>query len=56
MTMDGKEKRSNTNYNEEINRAKSSRNNTLKDTDPMVEKEGFLGVDNLDRMRRRKIR
>lgn len=43
-------------YNEEIDRAKSARNSQLKDTDPMVEKEGFLGVDDLDKMRRRKIR
>ena len=43
-------------YNEEIDRAKIARNNQLKDTDPMVEKEGFLGVDDLDRMRRRKIK
>jgi hypothetical protein len=33
----------------------SARNNTLKDTDPMVEKEGFLAVDNLDKLRRRKL-
>ena len=43
-------------YNEEINKAKNARNNQLRDTDPMVEKEGFLGIDDLDRMRRRKIR
>lgn len=43
-------------YNEEINKAKVARNNQLRDTDPMIEKEGFLGVDDLDRMRRRKIR
>lgn len=43
-------------YNAEINAAKSARNNTLKDTDPRIEKEGFLGVDDLDKMRRRKIK
>lgn len=43
-------------YNEEIDRAKAARNNQLKDTDPMVEKEGFLGMDDIDRMRRRKVR
>jgi hypothetical protein len=43
-------------YNECIDRAKSARNNQLKDSDPMVEKEGFLAVDDLDKMRRRKIR
>jgi hypothetical protein len=42
-------------YNNEIAKAMSSRNNTLKDTDPMVEKEGFLAVDNLDKLRRRKL-
>lgn len=43
-------------YNECIDRAKSARNSQLKDSDPMVQKEGFLGVDDLDKMRRRKIR
>lgn len=43
-------------YNECIDDAKSARNSQLKDSDPMVQKEGFLGVDDLDRMRRRKIR
>lgn len=44
------------NYNKEIDAAKIARNNTLRDSDPRVEKEGFLGIDNLDKMRRRKIR
>ena len=43
-------------YNECIDRAKSARNSQLKDTDPMVQKEGFLGVDDLDKMRSRKVR
>jgi hypothetical protein len=43
-------------YNECIDRAKAARNNQFKDTDPMVEKEGFLGVDDVDKMRRRKVR
>lgn len=43
-------------YDEEINAAKAARNHQWKDTDPRIEKEGFLGVDDLDRMRRRKIR
>lgn len=47
---------SETNYNRDIDMAKKARNNQLRDTDPRVEKEGFLGVDDLDRMRRRKIR
>lgn len=45
-----------TDYNREINGAKAARNNQRRDTDPMVEKEGFLGMDDLDKMRRRKIR
>jgi hypothetical protein len=52
----GKDRRTKPGYNEEIDRAKAARNNQLKDSDPMVEKEGFLGVDDLDKMRRRKIR
>lgn len=43
-------------YDECIDRAKSARNTQRNDTNPMIEKEGFLGVDDLDRMRRRKIR
>jgi len=52
----GKPRISLTNYDSDIDNAKRARNNQLKDTDPMVEKEGFLAVDDLDRMRRRKIR
>ena len=43
-------------YNTEIDIAKNSNNNQLKDTDPMIQKEGFLGMDDIDKMRRRKIR
>ena len=53
---DGKDRRTKPGYNAEIDTAKAARNNTLKDSDPTVEKEGFLGVDNLDKMRRRKVR
>lgn len=53
---DGKDRRTKPGYNAEIDSAKAARDNTLKDSDPTVEKEGFLGVDNLDKMRRRKIR
>lgn len=53
---DGSPRASATDYNRDIDSAKRARNNQLKDTDPMVEKEGFLGVDDIDRMRRRKIR
>lgn len=53
---DGSPRTSQTDYNRDIDSAKRARNNQLKDTDPMVEKEGFLGVDDLDKMRRRKVR
>jgi hypothetical protein len=53
---DGKDRRIKIGYNAEIDSAKAARDNTLKDSDPMVEKEGFLGIDNLDKMRRRKVR
>jgi hypothetical protein len=52
----GSDRISKTNYNQEIDAAKSARNNQLKDTDPMVEKEGYLAVDNVEKMRRRNIR
>jgi hypothetical protein len=44
-----------TNYDDDIDSAKVARNTQYHDTDPMIEKEGFLGVDDLDRLRRRKI-
>jgi hypothetical protein len=44
-----------TNYDNDVNRAETARNNQRRDTDPKIEKEGFLGVDDLDRLRRRKI-
>ncbi len=53
---DGSPRSSATDYNRDIDNAKRARNNQLKDSDPMVEKEGFLGVDDLDKMRRRKVR
>jgi hypothetical protein len=53
---DGADRKVKPGYNEEIDRAKAARDNQLKDTDPMIEKEGFLGIDNLDKMRRRKVR
>lgn len=52
----GEEKTTRQGYNEEIDIAKAARNNQFKDTDPRVEKEGFLGIDDLDRMRRRKVK
>lgn len=52
----GSDRTSTTNYNRDMDSAKMARNNQLKDTNPMVEKEGFLGVDDLDKMRRRKIK
>lgn len=45
-----------TNYDADIEKAKRARNSQRNDTNPLVEKEGFLGVDDLDRLRRRKIR
>ncbi len=54
--MDGLPTSSATNYNRDIDAAKVARNNQLKDTDPRIEKEGFLGVDDLDRLRRRHIK
>lgn len=44
-----------TNYDNDIQVAEKARNTQYRDTDPKVEKEGFLGVDDLDRLRRRKI-
>ena len=43
-------------YDEQIDRAKRARNSQKNDTNPAIEKEGFLGVDDLNKMRRRKIR
>lgn len=42
-------------YNEETKLAMDARNNQFKDSNPMIEKEGFLAVDNLDKLRRRKL-
>jgi hypothetical protein len=44
-----------TNYNDDLRKAEVARNNQRRDTDPMIEKEGFMGIDDLDRMRRREI-
>lgn len=44
-----------TEYNNDIDVAERSRNNQRLDTSPKLEKEGFLGIDDLDRLRRRKI-
>lgn len=52
----GKRRSEHGGYNAEIDKAKAARNSQLKDSDPLVEKEGFLGVDDLDKMRRRKVR
>lgn len=51
----GTPRHSETDYNRDIARAMDARNNQLKDTDPMIEKEGFLAVDDLDKLRRRKL-
>ncbi len=42
-------------YNECIDIAMKARDTQYKDSDPMVEKEGFLAVDELDKLRRRKL-
>lgn len=52
----GSDRKPHCNYNETIDKAKNSGNNNLSESDPMIQKEGFLGVDDADRMRRRKIR
>ena len=44
-----------TDYDDDIKSARSARNNQRNDTNPMIEKEGFLGIDDLDRIRRRKL-
>jgi hypothetical protein len=43
-------------YNEDIDRAKSARNTQKNDTNPYIQKEGYLGMDDIDKMRRRKVR
>lgn len=43
-------------YDNQIDRAKSARNTQRGDTDPRVVREGHLGVDDLDRLRRRNIK
>lgn len=45
-----------TNYDNDINVAERSRNTQYRDSDPRIEKEGFLGMDDLDRLRRRHIK
>ena len=52
---DGSQRTSPTDYDRDIDNARMARNNQLKDSDPMIEKEGFLGVDDLDKIRRRKL-
>lgn len=42
-------------YNQCIEIAMKARDTQYKDSDPMVEKEGFLAVDDLDKLRRRKL-
>lgn len=44
-----------TNYDDDVVKAQHARNTQRRDTDPMLEKEGFLGMDDIDRLRRRKI-
>jgi hypothetical protein len=44
-----------TNYNNDINRAERARNNQKRDTMPGTQEEGYLGMDDIDKLRRRKI-
>jgi hypothetical protein len=43
-------------YDKNINEAERARNNQYKDTAPGIQKEGYLGVDDIDRLRRRHIK
>ncbi len=56
FTRDGGDSDKHIGYDEEIERAKRARNTQRQDTNPLFQKEGFLGMDDLDKMRRRKIR
>lgn len=42
-------------YDNDCRSAERARNNQKRDTDPGMEKEGYLDVSNLDKMRRNKI-
>lgn len=42
-------------YNTEIDKGERARATQRLDTSPYLQKEGFLGVDDLDKLRRRKI-
>jgi len=53
--MTDRDNRVKTDYDADINKAERARNMQRRDSDPMIQKEGFLGVDDLDRLRRRKI-
>lgn len=53
---DGAKRNTHQSYNEELDKVKAARNNTLGDTDPMIPYEGFYGIDERDKERRRKIR
>lgn len=45
-----------TNYNRDIMKAKNTPSNSLRESDPRVEKVGFLGMDDIDKIRRNKLR
>lgn len=56
-TFEGEDKESRyTTYDECIDEAKRARNTQRNDTNPMIPKEGYLGMDELDKIRRRKVR
>ncbi len=55
-SRDNVKDKAHTDYNRDIDAAKAARNNQKNDTNPYIEKEGYLGVDDLDKMRRRAVK
>lgn len=45
-----------TDYTGDIRSAERARNNQKEDCNPSVEMEGYLGVDDLDKLRRLKLK
>lgn len=43
-------------YDEEIRGACDARKTSMRDTSPDYEYEGFLGMDDIDRIRRKKLK
>lgn len=44
-----------TNYDKDIDESEKSRHNQKNDTNPMRQKDGCMFMDDIDRLRRRKI-